>query len=88
MGDVLLNGIHLGFYWYPEPYDVSDIIKTDNVLQVRVATTCRNMIIGMANHAIEGKGIWTTSPVEQILKKDMPLYPIGLIGPITIIRKW
>ncbi len=88
VGNVLLNGIHLGFYWYPEPYDVSDIIKADNVLQVRVATTCRNMFIGMANHAIEGKGIWTTSPVEQILKKDMPLYPIGLIGPITIIRKW
>jgi hypothetical protein len=83
--EVRLNGTALGFAWIPNSeLEVSHLLKKENKLEVTVANVCRNRFIGDLRQGGEIKSLWTTSPIETILNKDMPLKPSGLIGPVKL----
>lgn len=83
--EVSLNGAPLGFAWIPDSeFEVSHLLRKVNKLEVTVANVCRNRFIGDLRQGGEIKSLWTTSPIESILNKDMPLKPSGLIGPVKI----
>lgn len=83
--EVRLNGTLLGFAWIPDhEFEVTRLLKKDNKLEVTVANVCRNRFIGDLRQGGEIVSLWTTSPIETILTKEMPLKPSGLIGPITL----
>lgn len=87
VGRVRLNGKWLGNIWLPDfRMDVTNILKTDNELQVEVANVYRNRIIGDLIEYGKLKSIWTTSPIDKFLDKDKTLTPSGLIGPIQLIK--
>lgn len=82
---VLLNGKLLAYAWTPNTsLVVSGLLKAENKLEITVATVCRNRFIGDLIQFGSVKSLWTTSPIENILKKDMPLKPSGLMGPIKL----
>lgn len=83
--EVSLNGNKLGFTWFPDTeINVSGLLKSENKLEVTVANVCRNRFIGDLIQYGEVKSLFTTSPIATILKKEMPLKPSGLMGPITL----
>ncbi len=83
--EVRLNGKPVGFAWIPNSeFEVSHLLQKANKLEVTVANVCRNRFIGDLRQSGEIKSLWTTSPIETILNKDMPLKPSGLIGPVKI----
>jgi hypothetical protein len=85
--EVILNGIPLGNIWSPDTkIAVSGILKTENTLNITLATTCRNRFIGDLIQFGSVKSIDTTSPIETILNKDMPLKQSGIMGPLTIMK--
>lgn len=84
--EVLLNGKLLAYPWQPNTsLDVSGLLKSENKLEITVATVCRNRFIGDLIQFGSIKSLWTTSPIETILHKDMPLKPSGLIGPLKFM---
>jgi hypothetical protein len=84
--EVILNGKLLAYAWQPNTcLAVTDVLKTDNKLEITVANVARNRFIGDLIQYGSVKSLWTTSPVETILNKDMPLKPSGLIGPLKLI---
>jgi hypothetical protein len=84
--EVILNGKFLTYAWKSSTcVAVKDLLKGENTLIVNVATVCRNRFIGDLNQYGSVKSLWTTSPIEQILNKNMPLKPSGLMGPIQLI---
>jgi hypothetical protein len=83
---VFLNGQLLAYAWVPNTsLDVTGLLKKENTLEITVADVCRNRFIGDLNQFGAVKSLWTTSPIESILKKDMPLKPSGLMGPMKLI---
>jgi hypothetical protein len=83
--EVRLNGTPLGFAWIPNSeFEVNHLLQKANKLEVTVANVCRNRFIGDLRQGGEIKSLWTTSPIETILNKDMPLKPSGWIGPVKI----
>ena len=85
--EVRLNGKLLAYAWMPNTsLVISGMLKVENKLEITVATVCRNRFIGDLIQFGSVKSLWTTSPIETILKKDMPLKPSGLMGPLKIIR--
>ena len=85
--EVILNGRLLAHPWKSDAeLDVSGILKTENKLEITVADVCRNRFIGDLILFGKVKSLWTTSPVETILNKNMPLKPSGLMGPLTLTR--
>ncbi len=84
--EAILNGKLLAYPWQPNTsLCVSGILKEENNLEVTVANVCRNRFIGDLIQFGSVKSLWTTSPIETILSKNMPLKPSGLIGPIKLI---
>lgn len=84
--EVKLNGKLLAYAWQSNTcVVVTDLLKAENKLEVTVATVCRNRFIGDLNQFGSVKSLWTTSPIEEILNKDMPLKPSGLMGPLRLI---
>jgi len=84
--EVALNGIVLAYPWQPNTrLDISGMLKAENRLEITVANVCRNRFIGDLIQYGSVKSLWTTSPVETILNKDMPLKPSGLMGPLRLI---
>lgn len=84
--EVLLNGKLLAHVWQPNTHlPVSGLLKGENKLEITVATVCRNRVIGDLIQYGSVKSLWTTSPVETILSKEMPLKPSGLMGPVRLI---
>ncbi|HLF35268.1 MAG TPA: hypothetical protein VI583_13580, partial [Cyclobacteriaceae bacterium] len=68
-------------------FSVKGIIKEGaNVLKAEVANVYRNRIIGDLKQYGDLKDLWTTSPVDQFLNRNMPLKESGLIGPVTLMR--
>jgi len=65
--------------------DISGMLKSENKLEITVATVCRNRFIGDLIQFGSIKSLWTTSPIETILNKDMPLKPSGLMGQLKLI---
>jgi hypothetical protein len=84
--EVILNGKLLAYPWQSNTHlIITDLLQSENKLEITVATVCRNRFIGDLNQYGSVKSLWTTSPIESILHKDMPLMPSGLMGPIKIL---
>jgi hypothetical protein len=84
--EVILNGKLLAYVWQPNTrLIVTELLKPENNLEITVANVCRNRFIGDLIQYGSVKSLWTTSPVETILNKHMPLKPSGLIGPLKLM---
>ena len=84
--EVILNGKLLAYPWQSDTrLDLTGMLKAENKLEITVAVVCRNRFIGDLIQYGSIKSLWTTSPVETILKKDMPLKPSGLMGPLRLV---
>lgn len=82
--EVHLNGKLLAYAWMPNTeLVVSGLLKDENKLEITVADVCRNRFIGDWNQFGKIKNIWSTS---NALKKDLPLKPSGLMGPLKLIK--
>lgn len=99
VGDVWLNGQHLGITWTkPYKFNVTNIIKDgENILKVEISDTWSNRLIGDAreNEHFAQTNISKGNPnllLHQYLKpnnievpwKEIPLRRSGLFGPVTI----
>jgi len=85
--EVRLNGKLMAYTWMPDTeLDISGLLKQENVLEVIVANVCRNRFIGDLIQYGSVKSLFTTSPITEILNKDMPLKPSGLMGPLKLIK--
>jgi hypothetical protein len=84
--EVILNGKLLAYPWQSNTrLVVSGMLKAENKLEITVANVCRNRFIGDLIQFGSVKSLWTTSPIETILNKDMPLKPSGLMGPLKLV---
>lgn len=83
MAQIQLNGRDLGIVWKtPYRVDITDVLKTgDNALEVRVVNLWPNRLIGDQSLPQDKRFTRTT---WNPFKKDSPLLPSGLMGPITI----
>ncbi|SNR77916.1 alpha-L-rhamnosidase [Lutibacter agarilyticus] len=87
VAEVVLNGKHLGYYWVPNSkIAIPNLIQSNNVLEITVATVVRNRFIGDFIEYGEVKNLFTTTTVDKYFDKDKPLKPSGLIGPIQLIQ--
>lgn len=87
VAEVILNGKHLGYYWIPNSeIAIPNLIKSNNTLEITVATVVRNRLIGDYIQYGKVKNLFTTSTVDRFFDKDKLLKPSGLIGPIQIIK--
>ena len=90
LADVTVNGKYLGTLW-KAPYciDISNAVKPGvNKLEVEVANTWSNRLIGDARHPDEKQYCQTNITVtetEGIPWKDAPLRKSGLFGPVKLI---
>jgi len=85
--EVRLNEKQLAYIWMPNTeLNVSGLLKAENILEVTVADVCRNRFIGDLIQFGSVKSLFTTSPITNILNKDMPLKPSGLIGPLKLMK--
>jgi hypothetical protein len=81
--EVCLNGEFLSHMWLSDDeIPFSGLKAKGNRLVITVATSARNRFLGDLIEYGEFKTIATTS--KDILKKEMPLMPSGLMGPLTI----
>jgi hypothetical protein len=84
--EVILNGKLLAYPWQSNTrLVVSGLLKPENKLEITVANVSRNRFIGDLIQYGSVKSLWTTSPIETILNKDMPLKPSGLMGPLKLV---
>ena len=87
MAEVALNGVKLGIVWLSgTKLPVKKLLRKENTLEVTLKTVYRNRIIGDFIRYGKFKNGWTTTPMDLYLGKDKPLIPVGLSGPITILR--
>ena len=93
--EITLNDHYLGSSTFPGyKFDVSGLLKPDsNKMEIRVANTWRNRIIGDYAEFGELRNIWTTTPadmvpswsndtVEILPGKNKPLQESGILGPV------
>lgn len=86
VANVSLNGINLGSVWKTGIFiPVKGILKAENVLEVTIANTYRNRLIGDFVQSGDVQDLWTSAPISDFLKKDYSLEPSGLKGPLRII---
>ena len=88
---VIVNGKNLGELW-TEPYEIditSALVAGENTLELQVANTWRNALIGAEqftkNPPVESADYikpWTSSKTG--LKANTPLQPSGLLGPVQV----
>jgi hypothetical protein len=83
IAEVRVNGKLAGSAWHaPYRVDIGEFAKPGrNTLEVRVANLWVNRLIGDAQPGAE-KVTWTALPTY---KKDAPLRPSGLIGPVRLM---
>ena len=82
--EVYLNGKFLKYAWQSdEDIPFTGLLKKGNKLEITVATTSRNRIIGDLIQFDKVKNIISTTPWVQ-LKKEMPLTDSGLSGSLTL----
>ena len=82
-GEVKLNGQFLRNIWTSGvSVPVNGILKEHNLLEVIVATTNRNRLIGDLRETGHLNGTWTSSVG---LRENSSLEPSGLIGPLQLI---
>lgn len=82
IADVTINGVHLGVVWTaPWRVDVSSVLKTgENTIRIEVINLWTNRLI--ADAALPPEKRLTNTNIQ--IKKDAPLLPSGLIGPVVI----
>lgn len=82
IAELTLNGKKLGILWTsPWRIEITGIIKaTDNVLEIQVTNLWPNRLIGDA--ALPPEKRLTHTNIE--FKKDAPLLPSGLLGPVVV----
>jgi hypothetical protein len=82
IADVSLNGKHLGIVWTaPWRIDISSALKAgENKLRIEVINLWPNRLIGDA--ALPAEKRLTNTNIE--FKRDAPLLPSGLLGPVTV----
>jgi hypothetical protein len=86
-GEVTLNGKSLGRIWNPgTELNVTGLLKTDNELNVTIATVCRNRFIGDFIQYGRVQSLWTSSPIGDFLNRRSALKPSGLMGPLKLIK--
>jgi len=83
MAGVRLNGRDLGPVWTaPWRVEVTEALKPGpNLLEIRVANLWPNRLIGDAALPPDQRIAWTT---WNPFKKDSPLLPSGLLGPVRL----
>jgi hypothetical protein len=85
--EVRLNNRDLGNIWMSNTMiSLPKILKEKNHLEITVATTCRNRIIGDLIEYGALKNIFTSAPVGSFLTKESPLKPSGITGPLQLIN--
>ncbi len=85
--EVRLNNQDLGNIWMPNTLlSTNKLLKEKNHLEISVATTCRNRIIGDLIEYGTLKNIFTSAPVSSFLNKESPLKPSGIIGSLQLIK--
>jgi len=85
--EVRLNNQVLGNIWMPNTMlNTNKLLKEKNQLEISVATTCRNRIIGDLIEYGTMRNIITSAPVSSFLNKESPLKPSGIIGPLQLIK--
>ena len=95
--EITLNDVYLGSSTFPgHKFDVSGLLKKQtNTLEIRVANTWRNRIIGDYTEFGELRNIWTTTrsdmvpswsndTVDILPGKDKPLQESGILAPVKI----
>ncbi|MBM4155170.1 MAG: hypothetical protein FJ221_09100 [Lentisphaerae bacterium] len=85
MARVRLNGTDLGVVWTtPMQVDATDALREgENELEIEVANLWPNRLIGDQALPEEKRISWTT---WNPYKKDSPLLPSGLLGPVRILQ--
>lgn len=82
---VSINGQDLGTVWCVDnKLDITNKLKTQNILTVTVGNEYRNRIIGDLIEYGAIKNIRTPYETRGFLNSKMPLKPAGLLGPLTI----
>jgi hypothetical protein len=83
IAEVILNGTSLGIHWsFPFVVDVTAAARPGaNSLEIRVTNLWANRVIGDAQLPPDRR--FTQTNITQ-LKKDTPLLPSGLIGPVAL----
>ena len=82
--EIILNDSLLGTAWCPDYFfNVKGIVKAGrNNLKISVSNVYRNRFIGDMIQYGRLENLWTTSPIDQLLRKDMPLKESGVLGPV------
>ncbi len=82
VAEVKLNNRNMGVVW-TAPYKIklNDLKKGHNVLEIKVANTWNNRLIGDNNQPAEKRVSWTTAPYRL---EGQPLLPAGLLGKVII----
>lgn len=82
VAEVKLNGEKLGVVWTaPYGLKMQNLQKGENNLQIIVANTWNNRLIGDHNLPKQKQTSWTTAPYRL---EGQPLINAGLIGPIFV----
>ena len=87
MAQVTLNGTAVGILWKaPYQIDISKSVRAgENRLEIKVANQWVNRIIGDLQPDCDKK--YTYTPAD-FYKADSPLLPAGLMGPVTIKKRF
>jgi hypothetical protein len=86
VGEATLNGVRLGNVWMPDTYiPVTGLLKEKNSLEITVATTCRNRIIGDLREYGRLHSVWSYISNDRLTAASH-LCPSGVIGPIRIVK--
>lgn len=85
VAEVFVNGRAMGIAWHsPFRVDVTDAAHAgENQLEVRVANTWRNRMIGDRQ---PGVGQTIAFSTFEPFRGDEPLTPSGLLGPVRLLR--
>jgi hypothetical protein len=89
VAEVTLNGKAFPAVWKP-PFrvDITDAVKAgDNSVEIRVANTWRNRLLGDAQSPMEERVTWLLYQPEGCFKGKQAAIPSGLIGPVGILKK-
>jgi hypothetical protein len=80
---VRVNGKELGTLWLaPWEVDITAAVKPgENTLEVEVVNVWNNRLVGDAALPAEQRQTFITAPT---VKKNAPLQPAGLLGPVTL----
>jgi hypothetical protein len=83
---VRLNKKLLGTVWMPGfKLNITGLLQLQNTLEITLATTYRNRIIGDFKQYGRLKNVWTSANVADVLDKEKILKPSGVMGPLQLV---